>query len=267
MLAEHADSIVDLRGVGEDAARQLLKEIMRRQKLTYPLAKVFMDCGDEELSRRADTPPPHISTLNLCFTHVSLWVHCNPQTVPGRARVPHRHRKKKPSSYCGSCLIPDGACTKTRWQLDAVSLHMNCCSGSVFLRFAPPQPASGQTGCCLGCRLFLEFARKRVPINLYSANYVRSHLMRGNHKRMFYTEKSLNNTTTCSSFVCPDPWVIHSQLQTISNCVKTGDEKRRKPIIFGFSFVGAEPLPDPKKRDRSPLLWVLERTTQEAALE
>ncbi|CAN0152623.1 unnamed protein product, partial [Pylaiella littoralis] len=129
MLAEHADSIVDLRGVGEDAARQLLKEIMRRQKLTYPLAKVFMDCGDEELSRRADTPPPHISTLNLCFTHVSLWVHCNPQTVPGRARVPHRHRKNKPSSHCGSCLIPDGACTKTRWQLDAVSLHMNCCSG------------------------------------------------------------------------------------------------------------------------------------------
>ncbi|CAM9882223.1 unnamed protein product [Scytosiphon promiscuus] len=52
MLAEHSDRIVDLRGVGEEAARQLLREIMGRQKLTYPLAKVFMECGDDELSRR-----------------------------------------------------------------------------------------------------------------------------------------------------------------------------------------------------------------------
>lgn len=51
-LAEHSDSIVDLRGVGEDTARQLLQEILDRQKLTYPLAKVFMDCGDDELSRQ-----------------------------------------------------------------------------------------------------------------------------------------------------------------------------------------------------------------------
>ncbi|CAN0320591.1 unnamed protein product, partial [Ectocarpus sp. 13 AM-2016] len=51
VLAEHADKIVDLRGVGQDTARQLLEEIMGRQKLTYPLAKVFMNCGDDELSR------------------------------------------------------------------------------------------------------------------------------------------------------------------------------------------------------------------------
>lgn len=50
-LAEHSDSIVDLRGVGEDSARQLLREIMSRNRLTYPLAKVFMEAGDEELSR------------------------------------------------------------------------------------------------------------------------------------------------------------------------------------------------------------------------
>lgn len=50
LLAEHSDSIVDLRGVGQETARQLLREIMEQQKLTYPLAKVFMDCGDDELS-------------------------------------------------------------------------------------------------------------------------------------------------------------------------------------------------------------------------
>ncbi|CAN0546514.1 unnamed protein product, partial [Ectocarpus sp. 12 AP-2014] len=58
VLAEHADKIVDLRGVGQDTARQLLEEIMGRQKLTYPLAKVFMNCGDDELSSA-------IASLNL----------------------------------------------------------------------------------------------------------------------------------------------------------------------------------------------------------
>lgn len=51
ILAENADSIVDLRGVGQDTARQLLREIMSRKKLTYPLAKVFMEAGDDELTR------------------------------------------------------------------------------------------------------------------------------------------------------------------------------------------------------------------------
>lgn len=50
-LAEHAESIVDLRGVGDDSARQLLKEIMSRSKLTYPLVKVFMGAGDAELNK------------------------------------------------------------------------------------------------------------------------------------------------------------------------------------------------------------------------
>ena len=52
VLAEHAECIVDLRGVGQDSARQLLQEIMSRCKLTYPLAKMFMEAGDDELTRR-----------------------------------------------------------------------------------------------------------------------------------------------------------------------------------------------------------------------
>lgn len=51
ILAENAESIVDLRGVGDDSARQLLKEIMGRSKLTYPLVKVFMGAGDTELNK------------------------------------------------------------------------------------------------------------------------------------------------------------------------------------------------------------------------
>lgn len=42
---------MDLRGVGEDAVRQLLAEVMNRSKLTYPLAKVFIDAGHDALSR------------------------------------------------------------------------------------------------------------------------------------------------------------------------------------------------------------------------
>lgn len=60
LLAEHSDSIVDLRGVGEDTARQLLREIIDRQKLTYPLARVFMDCGDDELSRQVHSPSMYV---------------------------------------------------------------------------------------------------------------------------------------------------------------------------------------------------------------
>lgn len=56
MLAEHADSIADLRGLGEDVTRQLLGEIMRRSRLTYPLAKVFIDAGHDELSRWVPDP-------------------------------------------------------------------------------------------------------------------------------------------------------------------------------------------------------------------
>ncbi|CAM9144269.1 unnamed protein product [Ectocarpus fasciculatus] len=69
VLAEHADKIVDLRGVGQDTARQLLEEIMGRQKLTYPLAKVFMNCGDDELSRQARS----IVAVQLAIASLNLW--------------------------------------------------------------------------------------------------------------------------------------------------------------------------------------------------
>lgn len=50
-LAEHSKSIVDLRGLGEDSVRHLLWEIMRQKRLTYPLAKVFMASGHDEVRR------------------------------------------------------------------------------------------------------------------------------------------------------------------------------------------------------------------------
>lgn len=71
VLAEHADKIVDLRGVGQDTARQLLEEIMGRQKLTYPLAKVFMNCGDDELSRQAQSL---LSSCCLSFAFVYVCI-------------------------------------------------------------------------------------------------------------------------------------------------------------------------------------------------
>mmetsp|Transcript_27618 Transcript_27618/g.95497 ORF Transcript_27618/g.95497 Transcript_27618/m.95497 type:complete len:152 (-) Transcript_27618:183-638(-) len=48
-LAEHADKIADLRGVPGECVGALLFLVLRRGRLTVPLARVFMSSGVEEV--------------------------------------------------------------------------------------------------------------------------------------------------------------------------------------------------------------------------
>ena len=65
-LADHSDSIVDLSNLDETTGVYLLREIMGRQKLTVPLARVFIRSfegtalgeGLKSLDLYAATPVP-----------------------------------------------------------------------------------------------------------------------------------------------------------------------------------------------------------------
>ena len=57
-LATHADAIADVSPLDEICATALLREIMRRGKLTTPIARVFIGSGHQELSEA-------VSQLNL----------------------------------------------------------------------------------------------------------------------------------------------------------------------------------------------------------
>ncbi|KAG5177189.1 hypothetical protein JKP88DRAFT_226857 [Tribonema minus] len=54
-LADHCESITDISCLPEMLAVQLLSEIMRRQKLTFALAKVFMNCGHDDICRAMES--------------------------------------------------------------------------------------------------------------------------------------------------------------------------------------------------------------------
>lgn len=52
-LADHCDCITDISCLPEMVTIQLLQEIMLRQKLTFALAKVFMNSGHDDICRYA----------------------------------------------------------------------------------------------------------------------------------------------------------------------------------------------------------------------
>ncbi|CAM9563214.1 unnamed protein product [Phaeothamnion confervicola] len=58
MLAANSEAITDLRGLDELSVVRLLREIMAKQKLTFGLARVFLNSGHEDVKMA-------IESLNL----------------------------------------------------------------------------------------------------------------------------------------------------------------------------------------------------------
>mmetsp|Transcript_35708 Transcript_35708/g.47108 ORF Transcript_35708/g.47108 Transcript_35708/m.47108 type:complete len:110 (+) Transcript_35708:76-405(+) len=49
-LTENSTQIADISGLERTVALRLLQSIVLEKRLTYPLAKVFIDCGHEDIS-------------------------------------------------------------------------------------------------------------------------------------------------------------------------------------------------------------------------